>query len=104
MSALKTQEQMESLRASFRALGYLRKSERQDWIREVRVPWGFLVVAANWGGDCWETFKASGSVYVNLIALQRIVHLSDEPQQSTLMGWQLLIGPLRLNWAYVRAN
>lgn len=102
MSRLKTQEQMEKLRASYQALGYLQMPSRKDWMHEIRLPGGCLVVAVNWGGDCWETFKASGTVYVNYFAIQRMVMLSDDVDNTTLKVWQLLVGPLRLNWAFIR--
>lgn len=104
MSDLNTKEHMDRLRKQFRALGFLQKPANKDWMGEIEVFGWRFIMAANWGGECWETFKASGSVYVNYFALQRMVELQEEGDHLLLTGWQLLFGPLRLNWACMKVG
>lgn len=102
MTKFRSAEEMERLQEQFRTLGYLIPHGRTPWTKEWdgRRWWGCMRVC--WGEDCWDTLKATGTVYVNYFAFQKMLFFTEDAR--LLKGWQLLFGRLRIEFAAVRLN
>lgn len=102
MSKFRSAEEMAHLRDQFRSLGYLVPHSRTPWTKEWdgRHSWG--VIRVYWGEDCWDTLKATGTVYVNYFAFQKMLFFTEDAR--LLKGWQFLFGRLRIEFAVVRLN
>ncbi len=103
MSQIKSKEEMEALRDQYRSHGYLLPAKRKPWVFDRDIGPFWLILSAHCGGACWETFKASGAVYVNYVAVQRIV-MGSTDEGRLMRGWQILLGPLMLNFAAGRVS
>lgn len=95
-------EELKEIHKKFQSMGHLLKEEKNKAKIFEKDIWKYWVcVALHWSStSSWETFKASGSVYVNYFAVQKMINLSKDG--DVLTGYQILLWKLMINFGWMK--
>ncbi|UBB18348.1 hypothetical protein [Comamonas odontotermitis] len=98
---MKLSTELQERKRAFQGYGYL---------MEAKSAWRFIEwrafkrnVLFGWNlsrNGPWETLKASGTATVNYFVIQRLLMISKDGE--LLQGWQIVLGPLLVNFSVMK--